>query len=76
MDISLSKGQQLFITFCLMLKLLFITPKSRTVLKRTGIEILSDVFITAGIHYYDSLFSDIQPCFIIRYYLKQMLPLQ
>lgn len=66
MDISWPKGQQLLITFCLMLKLLFVTPKSRTVLKRTGIKILSGVFLAAGINYYGSLFSDIQSCVIIK----------
>lgn len=65
MDIALPMDHQLF-TFCLMLKLLFVTPKSRPVPKRTGIEILSDVFITAGINYYGSLFSNIQACVIIK----------
>lgn len=66
MDVALLIDHQLFSTFYLMLKLLFITLKSRPMPNRTGIEILSDVFITAGINYYGSLFSDIQDCVVIK----------
>lgn len=66
MDVILPIDNQLFSIFYLMLKLLFITLKLRPVPNRTGIGILSDVFITAGINYYGSLFSDIQACVIIK----------
>jgi len=66
MDVALPVDHQLFITFCLRLRLLFITPIWRPVPNRTGTEILSDVFVTAGLNYYGSLFSDIQACAIIK----------
>lgn len=65
-DVALPVDHQLFSTFCLMLKLVFLTPKLDSVPNRTGTEILSDVFITVGINYYGSLFSNIQASVITK----------